>query len=414
MSRTMLGFGFGPIQAGLFFYEASRTGRFDRFVVADVVQELVDSLNRANGAYSINIATARGIEAHEIRGVQAFNSRTPSGREALVDAVAGADDIVTALPSVKFFGAGEPGSVVDILSEGLRKRLRAPNPKRAIIYTAENHNHAAEVLESALRKHLGMDAAPALHLCQCLNTVIGKMSGVVTDSGQIAEQKLERMTPDAGRCFLVEEFNRILISSIRWPDFQRGITVFEEKPDLLPFEEAKLFGHNATHALMGFLARRRHFRFMDEIRNDPGLFEFARQAFIVESGRALCRKHAGIDPLFTEGGYRAYVEDLLERMMNPYLRDSVDRVVRDPRRKLGWDDRLIGTMRLAIGQGIRPDHYATGAAAALALLAEAGAKPAESMLSEILAESQAPERERAEIAAIIRENAMNLARFSTN
>lgn len=407
----MLGFGFGPIQAGLFFYEASRTGLFDSFIVADVVQELVDSLNRANGAYCINIATANGIEPHEIKGVQAFNSRTPGGRKALIEAVAKADEIVTALPSVKFFGAGEPGSVVDILSEGLRQRTREKSRKRTILYTAENNNHAAEVLEAALRKHLGMDADPAMDLCQCLNTVIGKMSGVVTDTTQMAEQKLERMTPDAGRCFLVEEFNRILISSIRWPDFQRGIVVFEEKPDLLPFEEAKLFGHNATHALMGFLARRKQCRFMNEIRDQAGLFEFARTAFMEESGRALCRKHAGVDKLFTESGYRAYVEDLLVRMMNPNLRDSVDRVVRDPRRKLGWDDRLLGTMRLAMSQGIKPNHYAIGAAAALELLAETESKPADSLLTEIFDEAQAPEQERADIAAVIRENAKKLPTF---
>ena len=412
MSRTMLGFGFGPIQAGLFFYEAWRTGRFGRFVVADVVPELVDSLNRAGGAYRINIATAGGIEHCEVRGVQAFNSRTPAGREALAEAAAGADEIVTALPSVSFYGAGEPGSVVDILSEGLRRRLRAPGRKRTVIYTAENNNRAAEILEAALRKNMGADADPALDLCQCLNTVIGKMSGVVTDAAQAAGQRLESMTPGYGRCFLVEEFNRILITSIRWPDFERGITVFEEKPDLLPFEEAKLFGHNATHALMGFLARRRGLRFMDQIRNDSGLFDFARRAFIEESGAALCRRHAGIDPLFTAAGYRAYAEDLLSRMMNPHLRDSVERVVRDPRRKLGWEDRLLGTIRVALGHGVRPDRYAAGAAAALEMLAGAERRPTDSLLSEIFEEARAPERERAEVAAIIRENALKLAEFS--
>jgi len=49
---------------------------------------------------------------------------------------------------------------------------------------------------------------------------------------------------------LVEAFNRILISKTSFGDtlatrgFHRGIEVFEEKPDLLPFEEAKLYGHN--------------------------------------------------------------------------------------------------------------------------------------------------------------------------
>jgi len=53
------------------------------------------------------------------------------------------------------------------------------------------------------------------------------------------------------------------------------------------------------------------------------------------------------------------------RMVNPYLRDSIERVTRDPLRKLGWNDRFIGTMRVGLSQGISPKRYAIGAAAAL-------------------------------------------------
>ena len=95
---------------------------------------------------------------------------------------------------------------------------------------------------------------------------------------------------------------------------------------------------------------------------------FVEQAFLDESGGALCRRHAGLDPLFTPAGWADYVRDLLLRMINPYLRDRVDRVIRDPRRKLGWDDRLVGTMRVALEQGIEPKRYALGAAAAVELL----------------------------------------------
>jgi mannitol-1-phosphate 5-dehydrogenase len=55
-------------------------------------------------------------------------------------------------------------------------------------------------------------------------------------------------------------------------------------------------------------------------------------------------------------------------MTNPHLLDRADRVGRDPHRKLGWDDRLVGTMRTALGQGVTPRRYAIGAAAAAAVL----------------------------------------------
>ena len=57
-------------------------------------------------------------------------------------------------------------------------------------------------------------------------------------------------------------------------------------------------------------------------------------------------------------------------MTNPWLSDAVVRIIRDPRRKLSWNDRLIGTMRLALDAGISPVRFARGARAAADLLPE--------------------------------------------
>lgn len=364
---TFVGFGFGAIQSGLFVYEAWRSGNFNRIVVADVVPALVEGVRRNGGRYALNVATPAGIEINEVGPVDILNPLVEGDRRELVSAVAEADEMATALPSVTFYGTGNKGDVVDILGAGLRERAGRTSRKPAVIYTAENHNHAAELLEGALETALGMN--PAAAGVQILNTVIGKMSGVVTDAGQIKEQALVPVTPDLPRAFLVEAFSRILVSRIDLPGFQRGIRVFEEKADLLPFEEAKLYGHNATHALLGYLLRETGAGYMSEAARRPDLLQLSREAFLRESGAALCRKFAGVDPLFTSAGYRVYVEDLMERMMNPHLRDAVIRITRDTRRKLGWDDRLVGTMRVALSQGISPDRYARGAAAALRLLA---------------------------------------------
>ena len=101
---------------------------------------------------------------------------------------------------------------------------------------------------------------------------------------------------------------------------------------------------------------------MDEIRAFPELIEIARQAFFKESGTALLKKYAHLnDELFTEAGFKAYVDGLLVRMTNPFLKDAIDRITRDPERKLSWDDRVIGTMRLILSQGVTPANFAAGA-----------------------------------------------------
>ena len=67
------------------------------------------------------------------------------------------------------------------------------------------------------------------------------------------------------------------------------------------------------------------------------------------------------DPLFTEKGFQFYGTDLLERMTNPFLRDEVQRICRDPIRKLGYDDRFFGTMREAMNYGVSPRIFAKAA-----------------------------------------------------
>lgn len=396
-----VGFGFGAIQAGLFLYEAFRSGHFNCLTVAEIVPEAVEAVRRNGGRYTVNIATTRGIERQVVEGIRILNPADANDRAELLKAVAEAVEIATALPSVECYVAGDAASVAGILAEGLRAKGRDPDLPRAVIYTAENHNHAAEILDEALARRFGVDAAAIKTRYQSLNTVIGKMSGVVTNEARIREHALAPVAPGMARCFLVEEFNRILITKVRWPDFARGIAVFEEKPDLLPFEEAKLYGHNATHALIGYLAHRKGYTRVADAAGDRALMALAREAFVEESGKALCRRHAGVDPLFTEPGYRAYADDLLERMVNPWLSDAVDRVIRDPRRKLGWDDRLVGTIRVALEQGIRPRRYAVGAAAALRMLASAENTDPDSLLAGLWPEVLPQDLIRAEVQRLI-------------
>jgi mannitol-1-phosphate/altronate dehydrogenase len=358
--RTFVGFGFGPIQSALFLYEAYRSGHFSRFVIAEVDAALVQAVRSAGGRYSINIARPDRIEQATISGVELYDPAAPEDRQHILQAIAASDELATSLPSIAFYDRGGQTSVARALADGLSLRT-APRP--TIIYTAENHNHAAELLREAVAQHC---PPTALQHIQFLNTVIGKMSGVITDTATIAKLNLAPITPAIPKAVLVEEFNRILISQITLPGFARGIDVFIEKPDLLPFEEAKLYGHNAIHALIAFLAAQRDLTTMSDAASHPDIMAKARAAFLDESGAALIRKHAALgDPLFTRDGYAAYAEDLLARMVRPTLNDLIARVTRDQVRKLGYDDRFYGTMRLALQYGLRPIRVAQGAAAAV-------------------------------------------------
>jgi mannitol-1-phosphate 5-dehydrogenase len=365
--RRYVGFGFGAIQAGLFLYEAYQSDNFEQLTVAEVVPQVVDSIRQADGRFKLNIAYEDRIEQVEVGPIRIENPTVEADRQRLIKAIADADEIGTAVPSVAYYASEGAGSLHRILAEGLWLKAATGKP-RAIVYTAENNNRAAEILEAQVMGEIPEAEREAVRKKVCfLNTVIGKMSGMVTEAAEIQAQQLATVTPDNHRAYLVEQFNHILISQIKFPEapFERGITVFEEKPDLLPFEEAKLYRHNAVHALAAYMGALLNLRRIADLQTIPGAMAFIEGAMIDESNAALSHKYAGIDPLFMPDNYQEDGRALLKRIMNPYLRDTIDRIGRDPKRKLGWDDRLIGTMRLILGEGIQPYRYAFGTAAAL-------------------------------------------------
>lgn len=342
MNTTFLGIGLGPIQTSIFLDGAFRGG-FDRLVIADVDAALIDSIRANDGTVQINIASNTEVTTETITGIEIYNPTVPEDREKLVEAAADADEVATALPSVAFF------KHLGWLTDGFKKE---PD-RRRFVYAAENHNHAAEELE----KSVGSFANTAY-----LNTVIGKMS-CIFQADECARRGIPTLTPAADRGHLVEAFNQILIQSCDGVEARRVQGLYD-KPDLLPFEEAKLYGHNAVHFWLGLHAQQKGAQFMHEVAGDTDLLARARRAFVDESGAALCRKRAGVDELFTDDGFAAYADDLLVRMVNPFLTDRVDRVCRDLERKLGWEDRVIGTMRLCLEQDVTPTVFAQGAALA--------------------------------------------------
>jgi len=371
-NRTYVGFGFGAIQVGLFLYEAQRTGRFGRLAVAEVLAERVAAVRRAGGCVGLNIAHADYVERARVGPVEVLDTACVGDVERLEALLAEATDIATAVPGVACYGQGGEASLTALLARGLARKAACDGPG-AIVYAAENHNRAAEILRDGVLAAVEPQRRDAVRRrVRFVNTVIGKMSGLVTDAAHIREQGLVTMTGEADEALLVEAFNRILISRPDGDDGAAGAACvfpsFEAKADLLPFEEAKLYGHNAAHALAAYVGGLLGVERICDLPGVGGVMAFLRDAFLAESGAALLCRHRGVDPLFTARGYRLYADDLLARMVNPLLGDTVARVGRAPERKLGWDDRLIGTIRLALAHRVRPRRFAFGAAAAAAWL----------------------------------------------
>jgi mannitol-1-phosphate 5-dehydrogenase len=144
--------------------------------------------------------------------------------------------------------------------------------------------------------------------------------------------------------------------------------------------ERKLFTHNLGHAVLGYVGYLRGHSYVHESCQDPyvsGIFSGALQ----ETAHALLRRYPEeLDPREHE----EILADARVRLCNPMIMDTVHRVARDPLRKLGSEDRLIGSARLCLAQGVDPANIAFGCGAALCY--DWPGDPAAARLQQLIAE----------------------------
>ena len=338
MEKVFLGIGAGPIQTGIYVAGAAKGG-YDRIVLADVDKALISAI-RASGTVTVNTACADTIRTDVYDKIEIYDTSVPEDLAILKNIAKDAIAINTALPAVKFYQyCTWLKDAFDMNPDGVR-----------YVYTSENCTTAAEELQKVLGSY------PNTYI---LDTVIGKMSKIFMAD----ESELPPLAPGYVKGHLVEEFCTIYTTDA--PGIENvGIVGLYPKKDIYPFEEAKLYGHNASHFLLGILAAQKGCRYMSDAVQYPEIVEMCRQALLTECSPALCKKFKGVDSYFEPAEYNAWAEELVRRMTSPLLSDSVDRVIRDMDRKLAWEDRIIGAMRLCISQGVNPVNLAKGAALA--------------------------------------------------
>jgi len=351
VSRTFVGFGFGAIQAGLFLPEVQNSENFDRVVVSEIDTSLVNAVRASEGQYLCNIAESDQVRKIQVKGIEIYNPLVEEDRISLIEAIGQAGELCTALPSFHLYDQ-EPAPVAQLLAEGLKQKRRGFSRPPAVVYAAENDARAAKRLEAAC---LGYAPDGFANRVVFSETVIGKMCSIVTDQDRIQKENLNPINDECPRAILVEAFNDVFIDQSTPPGFLRGLDQFHPKSDLLPFAMAKFLGQNATHATLGYLAEEAGLEFMSDLREHPQLIERGLQAYIEEVGKGLCHEYGSRgELLFTEHGFAENATLAVKRMVNPLLADPVARVTRDPVRKLGWEDRLIGAIRMAQKAGVKP------------------------------------------------------------
>lgn len=129
------------------------------------------------------------------------------------------------------------------------------------------------------------------------------------------------------------------------------------------YADRKLFVHNMGHFLTALLGQAAGDRYIWQAIERPEVRSIVYPAMI-EAASAVAQRHAQrLGPLLL------HVEDLLYRFSNRELSDTVERVLRDPARKLAPGDRMLGAIALCDSEGVLGDHIGLGSAMGSAVLA---------------------------------------------
>jgi len=341
MSRKLVQFGAGNIGRSFIGQLFSRGGY--EVVFVDIDPKLVDLLNQ-HRKYRVMIKRSEGVDEElSVTNVRAVNGQN---REAVAEEVADASLVATSVGKNALSGIMKP------IAEGLLLRQDRRPGMPIDIVIAENMRHAAHYFQTALGALLP-ENYPFAELTGLVETSIGKMVPIMTP---------EDLAKDPLWVF-AEEYNTLIVaeSGFRGP--------LPELPGIMPvanieaYVDRKLFLHNLGHAAAAYLG---YAKFPDqtyiwETLEDPEV-EMRVRAAMNEAAAALAAEYPGT---FGPRALGEYTEDLLDRFRNRALGDTIYRVGRDLRRKLGRNDRLIGAMLLAGKHHLPCTMIAETAAAAM-------------------------------------------------
>lgn len=310
-------------------------------VFIDVNTQMVDAINEA-GKYPIYVTMGTEYVPTWVENVRAVNGRDEA---AAVAEIADADIMATAL------GANVLPFVAPLIAKAIGAR-RVAGGKPLNIFICENLIGSDKFLHDLVAPHIAdEDKAYFDESIGFVSVVVGRT--VPPTPAEFTEKYPAAVCADVYSELPANPAGLRPIGGEMPP--VKGLVVFT------PFEyyiERKLLIHNMGHAMTAYLASLKGYQYIHEGTDDAEIKYFTMRA-LIESARALAKRHGAP----TDETIR-FAEELVPRYENRLLMDSLDRVGRDPKRKVAAADRLGGAFKMVREQGGTPAYIAIGIAAA--------------------------------------------------
>ena len=292
-------------------------------------------LLRGAGSYTVHLLSETGARDVVVSGYQALHT---AEAEAIAAAVREADLVITSVLEPNL------ASVAETLAPALAARLAA-NDRPLNIIAAENMMNSSEALGAFIAARFSPRQRRAAEgRLGFPNSMIARVVPVAQDPLVIPGEEFSEWTADVTTA--VGELPHI-----------RGLEWVSNQAARL---QRKLFIHNTGHAVCGYAGWLAGYRYIHEAAQDPAIMAHITRA-IAESGAAVAAEHG-----FDGPSIRAYEENLKGRLVIDALPDDLRRVIRQPLRKLGPQERLLGPTLLCKQHGLPRAGLCWGIAAVLA------------------------------------------------
>jgi mannitol-1-phosphate 5-dehydrogenase len=336
MTESAVMFGAGNVGRGFLGQLFSESG-YD-VVFVDIDGPLIAALN-ARRAYTIRLVDNERVEEVIISPVWALHA---GEAEAVARALAEARIAATAV------GVRTLPDIAPLFAAGVARRAMDDVQAPLNVIVCENMRDAA----ATFRRMVGARLPAAYH--GYLQARVGFVDTVI---GRMVPPPTPQMRAQDPSLIAVEPYKELPVDRRGFVGPVPAIVGLEPCEDFAVYTARKLYIHNCGHAMLGYLGHLRGHAFGYQALEDAAIRPLFERA-LAESRTGIVAAH-GVDPVWLE----AYVADVTHRLANRALGDTVFRLARDPLRKLGPDDRLVGAARLAEGAGVAPGALSWGIAA---------------------------------------------------
>ncbi len=341
MMKTAIQFGAGNIGRGfmgqLFFEAGYQT------IFVEASKSLVELLN-ATQKYPLRILDAASQQAIDLE-IRRIRALYVDEVEQISESISSADVVASAV------GVNNLIHIAPLIAAGIDRRF-STNPSPIDIYLCENMLDAASQLEC--------------HVLECLEGDVrawaeSHVGFVGTSVARMVPEISEEVRKQYPGMVVADSYHKLPYDGAALKAPPPPISVMFPVTNFKAEVERKLFMYNLGHATLAYLGHLNGLRYVHEGFEDEEITTVFNKA-LDETGSALQKLYPEDIDARSQQEVR---EDINLRFSNPMMMDTIQRVGRDPIRKLGADDRLLGSAHLCLSQGIFPKSVAFVCAAAL-------------------------------------------------